>query len=327
MMSFGACDFKENLLSKVTGLSFIFILVGYYLHAGENADTTYWKSRGLGSVTLSQVSLTNWAAGGQNSASVNGVVSLSADRMKDRGKWENSLDIAYGLIKQGTKDPDKSDDKFNLVTKYSYRINKNGKKWFFNGLFDFRSQFDEGFDPEDDSTLISDFLAPGYLTTSFGISYDPSKKLSFSYQPFTGKFTIVRIQELADKGDYGVDPATRDADGNIITPGKNVRGEFGSFFRAKYLAESFESRLELFSSYNENFGNVDVNWQNTLVVKVTKVLSTNFFSQLIYDDDIKIGADDNGDGVIEEGVEFKPRVQFKSIIGIGLTYQFGGKKE
>ncbi|MEM9340906.1 MAG: DUF3078 domain-containing protein [Bacteroidota bacterium] len=306
--------------------SLALILTSFLLTA-QNTDTTYWKYGGIGSITVSQVSLTNWAAGGQNSAAINGVVGLFADRTKGRGKWENSLDVAYGLIKQGNTDLDKSDDMFNLVTKYGYRINRNSEKWFFSGLLDFRSQFDEGFDPEDDSTLISDFMAPGYLIVSLGVAYDPNEKLSFSYQPLTGKFTFVGVQSLADNGDYGVDPAVRDEDGNVIIPGKNFRGEFGSFLRGKYLTKNFESRLELFTSYDENFGNIDVNWQNSLVVNFTKVLSTNFFTQLIYDDDIKIGADDNGDGLIEEGVEFKPRVQFKSVIGVGLAYRFGEKKE
>ncbi len=69
-----------------------------------------------------------------------------------------------------------------------------------------------------------------------------------------------------------------------------------------------------------------MNWQNALLVNLTQVLSANFFTQLLYDDDIKIGADDNGDGTIENN-EIKPRTQFKSVIGVGLSYQFGAKTE
>lgn len=304
------------------------LLLTYSTLFAQDQDTTYWQVGGLSSLTFSQVSLTNWAAGGQNSAAVNFNYSMFADYNKDRTKWENSLDIAYGLIKQGTKDFDKSDDKVNLVTKYGYQINTNSTKWFLSALLDFRTQFDKGFDPEDDQTLISDFMAPGYLVIGTGVDFYPSEFLSLSYTPVTGKFTFVNVQELADRGDYGVDPAVLDADGvTIITPGKNSRAELGSFFRAKYQKKNFESRLELFSNYIENFGNIDVNWQNALVVNLTKVLSANFFTQLLYDDDIKVGADDNGDGMIDEATELKPRVQFKSVIGVGLSYQFGDTKE
>jgi hypothetical protein len=66
---------------------------------------------------------------------------------------------------------------------------------------------------------------------------------------------------------------------------------------------------------------MDVNWQNTLIMSFTEVLSFNIFTQLIYDDDIKIEAEE--DGVITS----KPRIQFKSVLGAGLTYKFGTRKD
>lgn len=291
------------------------------------SDTTYWRIGGSSSLTFSQVALTNWAAGGQNSVAINSNFSIFANRVKARGKWENSLDLAYGLIKQGDASFNKSDDLINLVTKYSYKVNKDNGKWFYSASMDFRTQFYEGLDEE--GNFISDFMAPGYLTIGTGISYDPNDQLSFTYQPLTGKFTFVRDQQLANEGAYGVDPAVFAADGTtVITPGKKSRAEFGSFFRAKYKNDIFESRLELFTSYLEDFGTIDVNWQNALVMQLTKVLSMNAFAQLIYDKDIKIGADDNGDGeILEADGEFKDRVQFKSVIGVGLTYKFGKQKK
>ncbi|MEQ9007886.1 MAG: hypothetical protein RLP12_08385, partial [Ekhidna sp.] len=215
----------------------------------------------------------------------------------------------------------------NFATKYSYKVNKDNGKWFYSSLLDFRTQFYEGFDEE--GVFISDFMAPGYLTIGLGVSYDPSDQLSFSYKPITGKFTFVNNQELANQGAYGVDPAVFNADTTaIITPGKQSRAEFGSFFRAKYKNDIFESKLELFTSYLEDFGTIDVNWQNALVMQLTKVLSANVFTQLIYDKDIKIGADDNGDGEISESDgELKDRVQFKNVLGVGLTYKFGKQKK
>lgn len=290
-----------------------------------NSDTTYWRIGGTSSLTFSQVSLTNWAAGGQNSVAINSNFSVFANRVKGRGKWENSMDLAYGLIKQGTAGFNKSDDLINLATKYSYKVNKDNGRWFYSALMDFRTQFYEGLDEE--GVFISDFMAPGYLTIGMGISYDPSDQLSFTYQPVTGKFTFVNNQELANQGAYGVDPAVYNADTTaIITPGKKRRAEFGSFFRAKYKNDIFESKLELFTSYLEDFGTIDVNWQNALVMQFTKVLSANVFTQLIYDKDIKIAADDNGDGEIADG-EIKDRVQFKSVLGVGLTYKFGKQKK
>lgn len=303
------------------------LLMASFLLVAQDQDTTYWKTGGQSTLTFSQVSLTNWAGGGQNSASINGAVSFYGIRTKGRGKWENYFDASYGLIKQGDTDFDKSDDKLNIITKYGYQIMDGNKKWYFSGILDFKTQFDEGLDPADESILISDFMAPGYLVVGTGVDYFPQEKLSISYIPITGKFTFVTNQELADAGAYGVDGAVFADDGvTVLTPGKNSRAELGSFFRAVYKNDVFESRLELFTNYMEDFGNIDVNWQNALVVNFTKVLSTNFFTQLIYDDDVKIEVDDNDNGVIDVG-ESKPRLQFKSVIGVGLTYKFGGARE
>ena len=277
------------------------------------ADTSYWSIGGVSSITLSQVSLTNWAAGGENQVAINGNFSIFANRVKGRGKWENSMDIFYGLLKQGDGGFTKSDDQLNIVTKYSYKVNNESGKWFYSALLDFKTQFAPGFATPAEIERISDFMAPGFLVIGLGVSYDPNDKLSFSYQPLTGKFTFVNDDELAAAGAFGVDP------------GKNTRAEFGSFFRAKYKDKNFESKLELFTGYTENVGEIDVNWQNALVVQLTKVLSANVFTQLIYDEDVLIGEDNDGDGEVDPGTE-KARVQFKSVLGVGLTYSFGAKK-
>jgi hypothetical protein len=48
-------------------------------------------------------------------------------------------------------------------------------------------------------------------------------------------------------------------------------------------------------------------------------LHVTFNTQLIYDDDILIGKDTNGDG---ENDERFPRLQFKQILGVGFSFSF-----
>ena len=303
------------------------LLVITWVTTSAQQDTTYWEIGGNTALTFSQVTLTNWAAGGQNSIAINSNFGIFANRIKDRGKWENSLDLAYGIINQEESSGfSKSDDLINLVTKYSYKMNAIGGKWFFTALMDFRTQFTDGFATPNEIERISDFMAPGYLTVGSGVSFDPSDELSFSYQPITGKFTFVLDQELANQGSFGVQGAVLDADGvSVLMPGKTSRAEFGSFFRAKFKNDVFESKLELFTGYTENLGEIDINWQNALIVKLTKAISMNAFTHLIYDKDILIGRDNDNDGEIDVGTE-KPRVQFKSVLGVGLAYKFGAKK-
>ena len=204
--------------------------------ARSQSDTTYWTGGGLTSLTFSQVSLENWTGGGQQSVALNGLGGFFADYKKSRHTWENSLDVAYGLIRQGGKEVDftKSDDKINLVTKYGYRVKNESEHWYFSALLDFRTLFAKGFAPDNPDSLISKFLAPGYLVVGLGIDYKPNKVLSFNYIPLTGKITIVTDDSLSRLGAYGVDP------------GDKVRAELGSYFRIKYKDEILKNIQKLF---------------------------------------------------------------------------------
>jgi hypothetical protein len=72
---------------------------------------TGWKTGGMVSLNFSQTSFINWAAGGENSYSGNGLINLFANYKKDKLTWDNSLDIGYGLLKQGEEGLHKTDDK------------------------------------------------------------------------------------------------------------------------------------------------------------------------------------------------------------------------
>ncbi|MEM8938668.1 MAG: DUF3078 domain-containing protein [Bacteroidota bacterium] len=306
-----------------------FVFVGNILLA--QPDTTYWKIEGNTGLSFSQVSLTNWAGGGDNTVAINSSFNMFADRIKNRSKWENYIDLGYGLIKQGDLDFEKSDDRIAIGLKYGNQIINGNSKWFYSGLLDFKSQFAAGFDVSsdvEDRQSISDFMAPGYLTIGTGVDYSPNEFLSISYVPISGKFTFVTIQRLADEGAFGVDPAVFDEiTGEKIEDGKTSRVEIGSFLRTQFKKGGFESRLELFTNYTEDFGIIDVNWQNALIVKLTKIISVSFLTQLIYDKDVLIGDDNNGDGDTDDPGELDDKVQFKSVVGVGLTYGFGEKNE
>lgn len=287
---------------------------------GAQEDTTYWKRGFKGNLTFQQANLTNWASGGENSISLSSYINLFANYQKGRIKWENNLEMGYGFIDQKDRGFQKTDDKLNFATKFGYRLKEEGKlKW--TSLISFRTQFDKGFDFPDDSTVISDFMAPAYFVLSTGLEYAPQEWLSFIYSPVTGKMTIVNNQNLANQGAFGVEPAVVDSLGNIIEEGQTTRGEFGTLLRATINREIFEnvnmeSKIELFTNYVKNFGEIDVNFENVLLMKVNEWLSANLIIHLIYDKDVEFPVKDaNGDVI---GVE--DRVQFKEIFGIGLSY-------
>ncbi len=291
-------------------------------------DTTYWQRGILGTATFTQVSLTNWAAGGENSLSLGGYFSSFANYAREKDTWENYLELGYGLIKQGDADFQKTNDKINLVSKYGRKLSNDAEgRLYFSSLIDFRTQFAPGFSAPGDTDYISRFMAPGYALVATGIDFKVNPNFSINYAPATGKFTFVNDERLANAGAFGVDGAVFAADGvTVLTPGKSFRAELGSFLKVNYKKEvvknvNIESRLELFSNYINSPGNVDVNWENILILKVNEWLSTSFITQLIYDDDINIAQFNDAGEQIGAG----PRVQFKQLFGIGLSVQMGDK--
>lgn len=103
-----------------------------------SADTTLgWRKGGVFAVNLSQTSLTNWAAGGQNSMAINGIFSAFANYKRNKSVWDNSLDLGYGLLKQGKKsDFMKTDDKIDFLSKYGREAFKN---FYYAALLNFNT--------------------------------------------------------------------------------------------------------------------------------------------------------------------------------------------
>lgn len=294
-------------------LCFIFLSLSAYCQ--EKDSLNFWKKGGSFNLNFSQVGLKNWVGGGENSLSLTGLSTTFLTFDKDKRKWDSTLDIAFGILQQGTdRRLYKSEDKVILTSKGSRRIYK--EHWSLSGLLDFRTQMAPGYEFGEDTTgertrtLISRFMAPGFLVLTPGIEYHRGDDFYMVASPFAGKFTFVLDEELSNAGAFGVDP------------GQKVRAELGANFTAGYkklLMENvtLNTRVMLFSSY-ESFGNIDVNWELQLLMKVNKYINAAFSSQLLYDDDIDVERDNGTTG---------PALQFKEVINIGLLYQFGDKQK
>jgi hypothetical protein len=268
----------------------------------------YWTKGATFGLQFTQSSFYQWVAGGQNSITIAGLSKSYLKYSKGKIKWENTLDINYGMIKQGKKDLIKSDDRFELNSAFGKQAIK---KWYYSGQLNFRSQFAPGYLYTDSiDTKISDFLAPAYLTLSLGMEYKPKKDLSLLISPIAGKTTLVYNNELAAQGLFG------------LTAGKNIRNEFGGLIRFSLKEKIMKNvelttNLSLYSNYIENPENIDVNWDALVVFKVNKYLNFNLNVVMIYDHDIVVPKDRNGDGNIDgSGIG----LQLKEVFGLGFTY-------
>ncbi|GAB3198542.1 hypothetical protein ABID22_000492 [Pontibacter aydingkolensis] len=315
----------KSILSKPFFYLSLLLFLASSVFAQDNTtepDTTnIWSFGGTGTVNFSQVSLSNWAAGGQNSISVLGIANAFAKYNKGHNSWENSLDITYGTLKLENQRLQKSDDKFELNTKYGHRASED---WFYTAQVNLKTQLTPTYTPERDA-LLSDFFAPAFVLASLGMDYKPNDNFSVFLSPLTGKFTIVRRQSLADAGAFGVEAAETNALGELIPgTGERLRKEFGGYVNVRYNKEVlknviFQSKLDLFSNYLHNPENVDINWENLINFKVNKLISASIFVHMIYDDDIMI---DVPSEEVSVPVRRGPRLQVKQSLGIGLSYSF-----
>ncbi len=297
---------------------------------------TGWYFKMSSSINTTQLYLKNWAAGGNSSLNITGIFNSVVLYRKDKRAWDNSVNLSYGRSIVDFSIPSiKTEDRFDFSSKYGQQASKN---WYYSFLLSVRSQVAPGYTtlpsglPDYTKGKVSDLFAPAYAVSALGMDYKPKKGISAFFAPLTYRATFVMNADLANAGQFGVTPAVRDANGNILVPGKRRRNEIGGYIRLNYTNVildniNWTSKLELFSNYTKTPENVDVNWENNFNMKVNKYLSVTIAAQLIYDDDIRIikspeSTDENG---VFHPADIGPGLQFKQLMAIGFTYTFNTK--
>lgn len=278
----------------------------------KEADTTHWnwKRGGLMSFNLAQGSLSNWAAGGDNfSMTVNGYFNYFFYYKKGRQSWDNNMDVNMGYVQSTSLGSRKNDDRFDFLSKYGYKVDTTGK-WYLSTLFNFRSQFFDGYTYANNiPDFSSSFLSPAYVILSVGFDYKPTDKLSMFISPLTSRSTIITNSVLAQKGIYGI-PA-----------GQHSINEIGAFATINYsnvIAKNvtYKGRLDLFSNYASNPQNVDLFMTNLFSFKINRYFSATYSLDMIYDDNIRLFGPNHT----------SPGLQTKSLIGIGFLKPLNVKK-
>jgi hypothetical protein len=287
----------------------LFITATQAVHAQKD---TIWRKGGLFALNFTQVSLTNWSAGGQNSISGSAIVNYFANYKKGKNAWDNNIDLGYGFIMQGKNGKViKSDDKIDITSKYGREA---AKHFYYSTLLNFRSQFTAGYNYPNDSVVISKLFAPAYTLLALGIDYKPKDYFSLFLSPATARFIIVNDKLLSDAGAFGVDS------------GKMLKTEAGAYLKATFKKDitenvNLQTSIDLFSNYLGKPQNIVVNWQMLISFKVSKYISASLSTQLLYDDKTKLTFY-KSDGVTVDHVG--PGTQFKEVIGIGFAYKFVG---
>ena len=283
---------------------------------------SYWSKKNTVGFDISEVAFVNWNAGG--TSSISGLLKgkFIRDYTQINYKWSNELIFRYGMNKQDGKDLKKTDDALQFNSTFGYRKDSL-TNWYHSAKFNFNTQFMNGYAYPNTSKAISKPFAPAYIFMGVGAeNINNEKKRIFYISPFTFKTTFVLDQKLADQGAFGVEKATYDLDGNLLTHGEKSKMELGFLITNKSKKEVFkniilENRLSLYSDYINRFGNIDVNCDIQVELVVNQYVKANIGAHIIYDDDIKSKREVAGIQVTEG-----PKTRLRQAIGVGLQYVF-----
>ena len=283
----------------------------------EHPDSVYQRSETAINVQFSQVQLSQWAAGGQSSASLIARVDQFWEYDGTALGWDTELHGAFGMLHR----PDegvllKTDDRIEVATKVGSQIKDKGS---LTGLASFRTQLAPGFATVNGvpnrNNVTSAFMAPGYLILALGIDVKPSPSWSVFLAPFTSKSTYMLNDSLSQAGMFGVDAGARS------------RHEIGGTIRIGLKQDvtenvTYTARLDLFSNYLEEPEAIDVFTDHLLTLKVNDWLATTLGLTLIYDKDVELTLREPDPDLPEDLGEKGPGIQLKQILAVGLSLKF-----
>jgi DUF3078 family protein len=275
-----------------------------YAQTDTAAKVKYWKFTGNVQLLLNQSAYYQWAVGGENTLGYTGIADLSLNYKKNKNIWENRLYLALGNTRQGNI-VRKNEDKIDFNSKYGREI---GKNLYWSTQFNFLSQFINGYNYPNDSLVVSKFMAPAFFFLGTGIDYRPVDFLTITFQPLAARITWVTDTNAVDQTQYG------------ILRGSTTRNQLGALLNIAIEKEimknmNLRTDVSLYSDYLDNPQNLLVKWNFKLDMAINEWFAASIITELIYDDRVLVPKKGAGD-VITYG----PGVQFKELLGIGLTY-------
>lgn len=255
------------------------------LNAASALDlkVNYWRSLTAFGLNINQSSFSeNWGAGGVNSLALGGQFSYKTDYTKGDKNFVSEVIMQYGKLKNKDQMARKTNDRIFWDNKVALKLSKS---WYFFGSLNFESQFDMGYSFSKDAqgnekrTLLSKFMAPGYLTESMGFEYKPVKHFFIRIGTGTARQTFVLDTTLykTNSKNFGVDH------------GKSFRNELAFQIVSSFDKEIaknliLKSRYAMFANY-EKLSRIDNRLDVTLTANVNRVIYVSLSGIILYDDD------------------------------------------
>ena len=240
----------------------------------------YWEESLKTNIKFGQTSLTNWAAGGDNTVTLQAFIDGNANYKKNDLFWNNRLQLDYGFVYASSKPIlQKSTDRIYLESKFGYK-NASMKNFSLSVNYDFKSQFNTGYDyltpsvpadkyqdadgnvpglndlPHRDQVSLwkdarkmkSGFLAPAYTNLAVGIDLKPAKWLSLNLAPLTGGVVIVRNELLRKNYSMQLKDEYLNQDLSSLAP-----EELGACYKPARFEFGAQVKADIAVKVNDNF--------------------------------------------------------------------------
>lgn len=255
-----------------------------------------WYTNGKITLLLNQSAFSNWQPGGDNNLAANASINYDFDYKKGPWTWDNKILANYGVTINDDDGMRKTDDRLELNSVLGRAMKR--KYWKFSFFMNFRTQFSDAYDYNDDFIGINEnfptagFFKPAYWSFGPGFLWKKSNKLNVNIAPLSSKFTFI-TDEIFTINDDDINNVFYESSNDIETfgvpAGDPLLYEFGLNIRAYYKFKimeniSMENILNLYSNYLNKPQNTDIDYTMNIVMKINDIFSTNLTFQTVYDD-------------------------------------------
>lgn len=220
----------------------------------------------------------NWYRGGESNYSALASLVMQANyNNKQKLKWENRLELKYGL--QSSRSDSlhsfkSTEDLIRLTSKLGLQATK---RWYYTVQFIGNTQFSRSY-RSNDPKVYSAFAAPLNINLSIGMDYsvdwlDHRLKGNFHLAPLAYNMKYTRMLELTNR--LGMED------------GRHFLHDFGSEFTVDLewnLMEmlTWKTRLYGYSTYKRT----ELEWENTFTFRFNRYISSQVFIYPRFDDGV-----------------------------------------
>jgi hypothetical protein len=244
---------------------------------------SYWRKSVVFGLNFNQAAFTsNWSAGGISSIALGTNFDFKAEYNKTPFDYTTETNLIYGVAETKGQGSRKTNDRIFLDNKIASQLSKH---WYLFGSLSFESQFAPGYqytdangNPVNQGLIISNFMAPGYLTESLGFEYKPNKYYDLRLGTGTAKQTFLVDTTIYHNlpENYGVKP------GHMFLNQLAVQ-VVGSMDKDIMKNLHLNARYAIFVPYIQPFAYTTHRLDLTLTAKVNRLINVTLNGTLLYD--------------------------------------------